>query len=148
MSNQDWNVYIANSDGTLEISSLTFAGLEPGTATDPLDIRIYNAEPTTIDANYLIASRIDMIFEQRTGETDADAQGNGLEIIENTWVEARLLESDPWTPIGHPDDGALDLGSITGGEYVECQIRVNVPSDAETFGPVAFCLCILSRVTP
>ena len=139
------NVFITDSTGATEISLLSFAGLIAGSATDAISIRIYNAESSAIATNALAATRIDMRAQTLAGEEAAQARANGLELVDETWLEARLLPTDAWTPVDSWTN-KLTLGSIAAGSYVAAQIRVNVPAGASTFGPMAFCVAIHSRL--
>jgi hypothetical protein len=139
------NVFITESTGATELQSINFQGVSAGTATDALGIRIYNGETVAIPINLLTAVRSDMLYELRTSEDTATANAQGLELVAESWLEARLLPGDPWTPI---DEWAayLDLGAIAAGGYVAAQIRLNIPAGASTFGPLAFCIAVWSRI--
>jgi hypothetical protein len=138
------NVFLTNGDGSTELTSLVFAGLQAGAATIAQDIRVYNAETFAVEINYLAASTINLIDIAAYGEDTSAANRAGLEAVAESRLEARLLETDPWTPI-NAWTAMLALGSIASGGYVGAQIRVNVPAGATTFGSMSFSLAVRSR---
>jgi hypothetical protein len=141
------NIFVTNGDGSTELTSVVFAGLQPGAATAAIDIRVYNAEEFDVEVNYLAASTINLIDVAADGEDTSAANRAGLEAVAESWLEARLLETDPWTPI-NAWTAKLGLGTIASGDYVEAQIRVKVPAGATTFGSMSFCLAVHSRTLP
>lgn len=74
------------------------------------------------------AVRSDFLEEKRTGESEFYQNLNGQNVLDGGFFEGRLTDLDEWINIGKFEN-SLDLGKIKREEYVEFQIRLNLPSE-------------------
>lgn len=128
------------------IPSMLFAA-DPGVPSVSASVTVKNIDTITIDEALFCVTTINLLGVAAKDEDAVIANLNGLEAVAEMWMEARLSESDPWTPI---DDFAnnLSIGPISADEGVTVHVRANVPVGAETSGVICVCLAVHSRVLP
>lgn len=132
-----------NSAGTREVTGLRFDGLLPGATSSTTTIRILNAGATDATSVTLHACRGDQYFEAAIGEDSDTSARMGKELIDETWLQARV-GAGAWTPLDELANG-LSLGAIAAAAYVAVDLRLVVPSAAATFGNVYFNLLLRSQ---
>ncbi len=132
------DLLILSADGTKEYYQIDWGIVPAGAASDPIEIRVFNAESAASATSCrLNAGRADMTISGDPAE-DADASlENGTELAAESWVEARIKGDSAWSPI---DENAayLDLGTIAAYGHVSVEVRLNIPSGASSYGEVGF----------
>ena len=139
---ENLNIYITDSSDK-EIQYLDFNSAIAGSATTELTLRLHNESGSNTTVNLLTAVRADMLASAPSGEDSELSFVMGQELVSESWFEARVGTSGAWTAL-NAWASKLDLGAIADGDYTTFQVRLNVPSDAETFGTMAFCLGVNS----
>jgi hypothetical protein len=136
MSRKD--LLILSSDGSVDLAQIDWGAVAVGEASDPITLRVFNAETSgTATSCALFAGRSDMTILGYPSE-DADAAlENGDELAGESWVEARIDGDTVWTPINEYLAG-LSLGTIAAQAHVSVNVRLNIPSGAETVGEIGF----------
>ena len=110
-----------------------------GVPTDPVTLRLHNGETLiNTSTNLLMASRADMMISAFAGEDSDVSNVMGQELIDESWLEARLGIAGAWTAL-NGWSSKLDLGAVLAGAYVTFQVRLNIPVGATTIGAMGFC---------
>lgn len=132
---------ITTSDGANNVNAVFWATL----TDEPITLRLYNDSDAAANTNYLTAVRGDLIESGYSipAETEATKNGLGEELVNETWLEARLGTSGDWTPLDSWSN-KLDLGAIAAGSYATFQLRLNAASSYDSTGMIAFALRVLS----
>jgi hypothetical protein len=134
---------VLDSTGTKEITNLVFDDGLAGTASTAVWVKVSNAGTVNTTATRLYCCRADHLVVDRVGEDAEDARTLGKEVIDETWMEARLSALDAWTPLDK-DTAYLALGAIIVGASVDVQLRINPASTATTLGTTLFNLILRS----
>lgn len=138
------NVFVTDASD-VEVTNLAWSGVQPGTPTDPVTLRLYSGEVSTgTTVNLLTVVRGDLMHDNPAGEDDYIARTTGSEVLADSWLEARAGISGAWTAL----DGwtsSLDLGAIAAGDFATFQVRLNPPSNALSMGTVSFNLAVRSQ---
>ena len=137
--------YVRNSDGSQVLSAIKWNNLKPGEATDPVNLRLYNNSGQATSETLMGACRGDTLREQLTGETTAEANSTGQELMTEKWLELRLLVTDPWTPVSFWKPDMIDFGAMNNGTFKDFQARVNIPAGASTVGTINWHFLLAAR---
>jgi hypothetical protein len=117
------------------LSLLDFGAFEPGVTGAALSFRIRNQGSTGVTDLSIGAATAAWTWD------GTERESQGLEVIEEKWLEVRAGGAGAWTAIGgDPSNPAnvLALGPLAAGNEVDLEIRLNPPADAESAGNVAF----------
>ena len=134
------NIECYDTAGTTRISALKLSGARIGGATDEIVITVKNAGTANAAHVLLGAIRADYLISDPAGEDAAVTVERGGELVTEKWLEARLLSTDAWVPIGEAPADSLDLGALAAGASRAARLRLNVPADAATSFDAYFAL--------
>ncbi len=144
MPTQRHTILITDSTGATEITSIQFGRVAPGTASDPVTLRVYNAATDRdITTCRLFAGRSDCLISDPAAEEAYYSRRAGRELVDEAWLEAKL-DADPAYAQIDEYSNFLSLGGILREGYVTINVRLNIASDATSFGDVAFNLILRS----
>ena len=132
------NVFITNSDGSQEVTSIRWAGPVAGVPTDPLTLRFYNGDPQALVESLIGGVRSDFIPVPRAGETTFDSNAVGQELVDEKWLELRPGTSGAWTPVDDWKPNMIDVGALNTNQYATFQARLNIPSNSTSIAEISF----------
>ena len=135
------NIEVYDAAGTTRLSSLKLSGAQIGSATSDTVITIKNGSNSKNAAHVLLgAIRADYLLTAPVGEDSDTTNERGGELVAEQWLEARLLATDAWVPVGETPADSFDIGALAAGSTQTVRLRLNIPSDADTSFDVYFSL--------
>ena len=135
------NIEVYDAAGTTRITQLRFSGAQIGSSTTEKVITVKSGNGSIGAAHVLLgAIRADYLIDDPAGEDAGVTAERGRELVDETWLEARLLDTDAWSPVGETPATSFDIGALGAGVTQTVRLRLNVPSDAETSFDVYFAL--------
>lgn len=135
------NIEVYDSVGTTRITRLRFSGAQIGSATTETVVTVKNGSATTAAASVLLgAIRADYLIADPAGEDAGTTAERGRELVDEHWLEARLLATDAWSPVGETPATSFDIGALAAGASKTVRLRLNVPAGAATSFDVYFAL--------
>lgn len=116
----------------------------PGTATEPKTFKLVNNDTRNTTANLISAVRGDFLESIPADEDEEISKTIGSELVDESWLEARIGTSGAWTVI---DSWAnkFDLGAVAAGASIIFQVRINAAIDAESIGNIGFAIRISTQ---
>lgn len=130
MSGNGYGIY----SGSFQVTQIDVDGVEPGATMSLSPVSVVWLSGTSEDSVFLSATLA-------TRKTASGSFADGLEPVDERWLEAKIGAGD-WTPIGGGPDG--DAIEIEATDFVsgacEVQLQIKVPATPSTFGDVTFFL--------
>jgi len=127
------------SDGLTQISNLKISGVTDNAASDEIIIKVKNASLYAASSVLIGVIRSDYLINDPAGESQDVSYERGSEVVAEKWVEARLLETDAWTPIAEAPVDSFEIGALAAGESRTLRLRVNVPASPSSSFDIYFC---------
>lgn len=133
-------IEVYDAAGTTRLSSLKLSGAQIGSATSDTVITIKNGSNKNAAHVLLGAIRADYLLSAPAGEDTDTTNERGGELVAEQWLEARLLATDPWVPVGETPADSFDVGALEAGATKAVRLRLNIPAGASTSFDVYFAL--------
>lgn len=134
------HIEVYTSDGLTQISNLRISGVTDTSASDEIVVKVKNASIYAASSVLVGVVRSDFLINSPAGETQTVSYERGSEVVAEKWVEARLLASDVWTPIGEAPVDSFEIGALAAGESRTLRLRVSVPASPSSSFDIYFCL--------